>query len=376
MSEDLSATIDKTIGYIRKNGPSFEARLRDSGNPRFSFLDPKHEHHQAYLDRLKAHSGEPGAPGSDIEVTENVPEARRLVFMPQQVPLSRYDLDVLKLAAMFVARNGPEYAAKLLSHEQGAGNGAQFGFLDKRHSLHAHFMAYVHQYRLTIAALRPNTPQTWPENKLGDTFESDVKLVAALLEPDYSVVRDAYRRAFHRKQKRVKTRNKKVAFQQRQARFASIDWQDFALVGKLEFDAIDEVSVLPAPLTREEVLYRGLNTRSNDVLSSRKRPAEEPEPEPEQPTPLEHKVVIPGMKIRAAGESRLRKQPKQEPKIKCPITGSMVPELEFDSHLKTLLRDPRYQEQQENYMRKHFKHASNLTTDQVYDNIRRLARQK
>lgn len=62
--------------------------------------------------------------------------------------------------------------------------------------------------------------------------------------------------------------------------------------------------------------------------------------------------------------------------IKCPITGKFIPELQFDNHLKVLLRDPRYKEQQDNFVRKNFTYSSNLTTDEVYDNIKRLARKR
>lgn len=54
----------------------------------------------------------------------------------------------------------------------------------------------------------------------------------------------------------------------------------------------------------------------------------------------------------------------------------MIPELKFDNHLKTLLRDPRYKQEQDNFIRKNFSYASNLTTDQVYENIKRLVRKR
>lgn len=382
---EVLATIEKTVGYIRKNGPSFEERLRNSGNPKFSFLKPDDAHHHEYLQRLNSDST-PTQTG-DIEVNETVPEPRKLLFQIEIPPISEYDLDILKLAALFVARNGPEYGSKLLSHQRGRNSGAQFGFLDSKHSLNGVFHAYVYQYRLAIGSLRA---QLQDELSLNDEkFKEDLKLVDQLLSPDYSIVLDACRRAFHRKQNRMRSRNEKVAQQERQTRFASIDWQDFSLVGKLEFDVIDEVSELPPPLTRNEVIYRSLKTRQDGVLGSRKRPAENDENDEneENEENEEHETEttadkpatpakLPGMKIRAAGESRLRKHQKTEPTIKCPISGIMVPELQFDSHLKSLLRDPRYQEQQDNYIKKNFKYASNLTTDQVYDNIKRIAKRQ
>ena len=51
------------------------------------------------------------------------------------------------------------------------------------------------------------------------------------------------------------------------------------------------------------------------------------------------------MKIKAAGTSRLKKSLEANTSttttntIKCPITGKLIPENEFDTHIKTLLRD-------------------------------------
>lgn len=367
---DVLSTIAKTVGYIRKNGPSFEQRLRNSNNPKFSFLNEDDPNHQQYLNQLNSTVETQQNGSDDIEVSETVEQARRLLFQAEIPAVSEFDFDILKLAALFVARNGPEYTARLLAHKKKQQQGAQFGFLNRSHSLHATFQTYVYQYRLTMAALQPQILHlVWPKD---DQFTADLQLVEQLLAPDYSVISDAYRRAYHRKQHRIKSRNDRVVQQERQTRFASIDWQQFSLVGKLQFDAVDDVSELPPPLTRDEIIYRSLNTRENDVISTRKRPAEDEATENEAPQPL----PIPGMKIRAAGETRLRKQQKTEPTIKCPITGTMIPELQFDNHIKTLLRDPRYQEQQDNYIKKNFKYTSNITTDQVYENIKRLAKRQ
>lgn len=41
-----------------------------------------------------------------------------------------------------------------------------------------------------------------------------------------------------------------------------------------------------------------------------------------------------------------------------------------------MLRDPRYKKEQENYIRKNFSYASNITTDQVYENIKRFVKKR
>ena len=87
------------------------------------------------------------------------------------------------------------------------------------------------------------------------------------------------------------------------------------------------------------------------------------------------------MKIKAAGTSRLKKSLEANTSmtttntIKCPITGKLIPENEFDTHIKPcyVIQDIK---EQENYIRKNFSYASNITTDQVYENIKRFVKKR
>jgi hypothetical protein len=39
--------------YVAKNGPDFEAVVRNKGDPRFSFLDPNHNYYMYYVQRMQ-----------------------------------------------------------------------------------------------------------------------------------------------------------------------------------------------------------------------------------------------------------------------------------------------------------------------------------
>lgn len=354
--DDIKQTIDKTIGYVVKNGISFEKRLlANNSDNKFDFLQPSHEHYGYYKHHLGQLMGETDVVKED---TQKVEKPRELKFLTKLPAISTVDLEIVKLVALFTVVNGPDYLKRLLDHEKKLGNVAQFEFTRKSHSLHPLFSTYISQYKLVVDYFHEKDSEEI--RKLHDKLVTDDVLGAAS------------RRAQYERDHRLNLRNKRKLQKQIQVHYASIDWQDFVVVGKVEFDAIDEVQELPVPLNMDDLVYRSLESKQKDVIHEKEHKEEQKE---EQKDSIISKAPR-GMKIRAAGESRLKKTKAVENTIKCPITGELIPEDKFDTHLKTLLRDPRYQQQQDNFMRKNFSYASNLTTDQVYENIKRLVRKR
>ncbi|CUM49254.1 uncharacterized protein AC631_05481 [Debaryomyces fabryi] len=377
---EVKETIDKTVGYVLKNGSSFEERLKNNegSNEKFTFLkknDVYNDYYQWKLGNLKDSDVQNG----DVKVvtaestTTNAP--LELQFITTNPPISSLDLDIIKLTALFVAKNGKKYAEHLFTHQTQQSNKAQFEFLHEKHSLHLIFQKYVKQYELVL-------------NLYKDSDDDQTQgIVKRLSHPD-DIFESAYRRAHYNKQHKAVIQNEKKLEEQKKLAYTSIDWQDFAIVGQIEFDAIDEVRELAIPLRREDLIYRSLESKQKelDLAKAKVQPKQESQetiPEKSENEVLKHPKPK-GMKIRAAGESRLKNKSKSNLQttshmaghIKCPITGKFIPELQFDNHLKVLLRDPRYKEQQDNFVRKNFTYSSNLTTDEVYDNIKRLARKR
>lgn len=64
-------------------------------------------------------------------------------FMADPPSISAFDLDVVKLTAQFVARNGRQFLAQLMQKEQ---RNYQFDFLRPQHSLFNYFTKLVEQY--------------------------------------------------------------------------------------------------------------------------------------------------------------------------------------------------------------------------------------
>lgn len=379
--KDVKETIDKTVGYVLKNGTSFEDRLKnnEASNEKFSFLtenDVYNAYYQWGIGNTKERTTVTNGTSKEINI-ENKPVTKplELNFLTSNPPISPLDLDIIKLTALFVANNDNKYAEHLITHQTQRLNKAQFEFLHEKHSLHLVFKHYVRQYELVL-------------NMCTDADDEKVKgMISKLSHPD-DIFQTAYKRAHFNKQHKVKIQNEKKLEEQKQLTYTSIDWQDFAIVGKIEFDAVDEVRELTIPLSREDLIYRSLESKQKELELAKaevqpRYESKETTPEPNEAEVLKHPKPK-GMKIKAAGESRLKNKSMSTGEasiyeaghIKCPITGKFIPELQFDNHLKILLRDPRYKEQQDNFVRKNFTYSSNLTTDEVYDNIKRLARKR
>lgn len=361
------ATIEKTVQYVLKNGASFEAKLKQNdAEGKFAFLEEANEYHKYYKSRLE------GTPQKQTQ--EEQPTATKtpssLNFLTALPPISAYDLDVLKLTALYVSCNSDKHADTLQRHMDRRGKRGQFAFLGRNHTLHALFQSYVKQYRAVISCSK---------NEDRDSARSIRSRIASSAHDLYQL---AYDRAVYDKKHKIETKTKQAEIRKAQLHYASIDWQDFAFVAKVNFDAVDEVTELAAPLLREDIMYRALQSKSREIQLpvAERRPevkVQESKEDTVDQAVEEKKAHVPkGMKIRAAGESRLKRKAASENTIQCPITGEQIAELKFDNHLKVLLRDPRYKEQQDNFMRKNFTHSSNLTTDQVYENIKRLVRKR
>lgn len=332
------AVILKCVEYIAKNGKSFEAKLKaNDSSQQFGFLSESHPHHQYYTYTLQAR---------DQGSAKQVPKPRDLLFNTEAPPIPNYDLEVIKATALYTAANSERHTQAFQKYMDKKGRRYQFAFLKASHTLHGLYQKYVAQYTAILSGTT--------------TIESPDSLFAR-----------AYLRAAYEKHAKVTQQTKSQELKNRQLHFASIDWQDLTFVAKVSFDAVDEVSELPVALLRDDVVYRLLGAKAKLLELVTEKPAVAvPTESPPAPPKL------PGMKIKAAGETRLRRKATKEATITCPITGQQIPESQFDVHLKTLLRDPRYKTEQDNYIKKNFKYGSNLTTDQVFENIKRLLRKR
>lgn len=368
----LRDTIEKTARYVQKNGESFEERLlKNDSDGKFSFLKPDDQYHEYYKAQLNKSTTSNGASEPEKAQWKPLEKLADLHFLLEVPPILAFDLSVIKLTALYVACNSSRHIDSLYRFMEHRGNRSQFAFLKRSHLLHSFFLKLVRQYQAV---------RNLVENPEKDSRARGILGRISLNEDD--LFQRAYDRAVYEQRHKIEKKTEETERKNKQLHYASIDWQNFTFVAKVNFDAVDEVSELAVPLSRDDIVYRSLQTRSKEIEVPKAPPRKEPSVEKDEENEETPQPLVPkGMKIRAAGESRLKRKNKASASsgqrtIKCPITGQQIPEQDFDMHLRVLLRDPRYQEQKNNFMKKNFTYESNLTTDQVYENIKRLVRKR
>ncbi|KAF6206363.1 hypothetical protein GE061_017596 [Apolygus lucorum] len=256
--------VDKTASFVARNGPEFESRIRQNelGNPKFNFLnsgDPYHAYYQHKVKDFKDGKGiEPATPAG-APATQKTPTATQLKqqellkqiaepFVPKDPPadfefmadppsISALDLDIVKLTAQFVARNGRQFLTNLMNREQ---RNYQFDFLRPQHSLFQYFTKLLEQY--TKVLIPPKDMMT----KLRDECSSNGGVLDQV----------RYRADWLRYQEIMK-RKEEQALEKERVAYAQIDWHDFVVVETVDY-VPGEIGNFPPPTTPDEVGARVL----------------------------------------------------------------------------------------------------------------------
>ncbi|KAF8270335.1 Pre-mRNA splicing factor PRP21 like protein-domain-containing protein [Lactarius quietus] len=375
---DVKSTINRTIVHMNRSSDplQFEVKLRESRrtDPAFSFLNPADPYHAYYRHRLEqamrgevldgipadvdGKVGEAGEGPISEDYGKPPPPSEFILEMPN---ISAVDLDIMKLTALFTARQGHSFLATLSVKE---GRNYQFDFLKPTHSLFGYFNRLIDQY---TKVLMP-TPETL--QKLKERREQEKKR-----EDD----REAERIAF-----------------------AEIDWHDYAIVQTIEFTAADGPAELPPPMSVQEVenmtlaqkrmaamvmettaedveAHRarqaaaeaeaaaavgsvggaGAEAAEDDVMmeesddedaeSERKRKEEE-----EKRKEVERAKAVQASSLEAGAPMKIRTDyvPKLGSKSKvalatCSICGQQIPVNELQEHMRIELLDPRWKSQRD-----------------------------
>ncbi|KAK7454123.1 hypothetical protein BaRGS_00039595 [Batillaria attramentaria] len=239
--------VDKTASFVARNGPEFENRIRQNevNNPKFNFLNPTDAYHAYYQHKVKefkeGKGQEPVAPKLQRPTQEpiKIPE----VFVPKDPPaefefivdppsISAYELDVVKLTAQFVARNGRQFLTTVMQREQ---RNYLFDFLRPQHSLFNYFTKLVEQYTKILI----------PPKNLKEKLAKESHGYREILDE----VR--YRVEWLKFQEREKKKEEDALERERVA-YAQIDWHDFVVVETVDFQQ-NETGNLPPPTTPDEV---------------------------------------------------------------------------------------------------------------------------
>lgn len=265
--------VDKTASFVARNGPEFESRIRQNelGNPKFNFLnvgDPYNAYYQHKVKEFKEGKGQeplsagaisapPAQPSKtsigaisqkqqELLKQSQAQEAQPLVlkdpppdyeFIADPPSISAIDLDVVKLTAQFVARNGRSFLTNLMNREQ---RNYQFDFLRPQHSLFQYFTKLLEQYTKILI----------PRKGLRTKLEEESKNMHVILD-------QVKYRAEWEKQQEAQRRKEEQIIERERVAYAQIDWHDFVVVETVDYQ-IGEIGNFPAPTTPSEVGARVL----------------------------------------------------------------------------------------------------------------------
>ncbi|CAA7032536.1 unnamed protein product [Microthlaspi erraticum] len=406
---DIRSIVEKTAHFVGKNGLEFEKRImaENAKNAKFNFLtssDPYHAYYQHKLTEYRTQNQD-GAPVTDSDGTDLQPDAAavadegeggeaqadiqaqfRIPAKPLEEPepekytirvpegTNGEDLDIIKLTAQFVARNGKAFLTDLQNRES---NNHHFQFMKPNHSMFEFFKKLVDVY---FDVLKPP-----PELK--EKLRTSAADLTTVLE------RCLHRLEWDRfeEQKRKKEEDEQEL---ERVQMALIDWHDFAVVESIDF-ADDEDEALHLPMTKEEYIKRS-KTSAMEV-DEIVEPGKEVEMEMDEE---EVKLVAEGMRAANLEENGgsvtiehvmdeeapmriVRNWRRPEDRIPAerdptrvvvsPITGELIPINEMSEHMRISLIDPKFKEQKDRMFAK-IRETTLAQDDEIAKNIVGLAR--
>ncbi|KAF2752317.1 hypothetical protein M011DRAFT_463785 [Sporormia fimetaria CBS 119925] len=406
------------------HGKEEQLRERSGSSPQFSFLNPADAYHpfyQFYLQQLREGVGAVGgsqAAGQAARPSQpkGPVEPPKFRFSARMPNISAKDLEVLRLTALYTAKNGENWLKELRAKE--AGN-FQFDFLRPTHSFFQFFRAIVDQYKILLEE--------------DATVEARIEELQKNLQDRFHVLERAKQRAEFLKhvtqQKEAELKKKEDEARE----FASIDWNDFAVIATVTFDESDDAVDLPPPTSKNDLQSASLEQKAQMSLNRRieeaapdddyynvsqqpPAPTYTPTPSfvpapmpmappvqpigapppmpgttypyrpPTQPTEEEQNAERERARAQAAakqapGSMRIRNDyvPRAAAKkggvqmVLCKNCGQQIPANEYDEHVRIELLDPRWKEQRE---KADARYSTTINTVDVANNLKRFASQR
>merc|ERR1719353_756782 len=256
---DIRGVIDKTAQFVGKCGPEFEQRvLREQNHTKFAFLLPNNPYRPYYEAKVKefktgvVEEAKPAVPKEILEqkakdeekkrkkeqlktLTMGESKKKRVVKPPppdQYVVSHPYiapmDMDIIKLTAQFVARNGQKFLIGLTQRES---RNPQFDFLKPTHALFGYFTSLVDAY---TKCLMPN--------------KDEVEKLKKCAVSGQDLLDRAMQRYYWDEQEELNRRSKDEEQQAEKEQMQMIDWHEFVVVETIEFTAEDDNIPLAAPI--------------------------------------------------------------------------------------------------------------------------------
>jgi splicing factor 3A subunit 1 len=403
--KDIRTIVEKTAGFVARNGPTFEDRVRqkEGANPKFSFLAENDAYSAYYLWRLgevregRGTAVSAGRVGEDAarpapekpKGPERPPDFHFSARMPN---INALDLEVVKLTALFVAKNGRSFATTLSQRES---TKSQFDFLRPQHSLYQFFTRLVDQYKELLEGGLVDGGK--PEQLRIQELDLNVK-------NKFHILGRAKKRAeWVRFQEAQKAKKEEEAEAERIS-YAQIDWHDFVVVETVVFTETDDLIDLPPPTSLAELQSASLEQRANMSLAPSNMRIEEafptedmnmysappPPPVVHYPPPMAAHIPLPTLPpppkpipvaqpppvriVESGTVPRAMARRRNVTTALCPNCKQQIPMDELEQHMKVELLDPEWRKQRA--IAESRSATTNLSTADVANNLKRLASQR
>lgn len=260
--KDIRAIVEKTAGYVARNGPVFEDRIRQKEirNPKFSFLNADDAYNAFYAWRLNevregrgtdVSAGRVGeAPVQEPEKPQGPAEPPEFHFSARMPNINAKDLEIVRLTALFIAKNGRSFMTTLSQRE--AGN-FQFDFLRPQHTLYQFFSRLIDQYTelLTGSTINGGKPE-----------KARVAQLKHNAEDRTHILERAKQRAEWVKYQEQQKQQEEEAVEAEKVAYAQIDWHDFVVVESVLFTDADEQTELPPPTSLNDLQSASLEQKA------------------------------------------------------------------------------------------------------------------
>ena len=389
-------------------GEEFEQKIlaNESENPKFKFLvpgTPFHAYYKGQIERIRnpearendeaGERGEAdGAPAVRVEEAEGgkqkfvppvtataqgksvqAPPTREEYTIHAPDGISTADLELMKVAAQFVARNGKAFMTSLASKEEAD---PKFGFLRAKHSLHKFFMAMCAAYSKVLM----------PPDDLLITLKKDSLSKLPCLE------RAIRRLEYERERDKEEDEKRRQEEKEREA-ILSTDWQAFVVVETIEFDLGEEAG-LPRPMTlkdamrvaREMRLEAGKAQEAEQALDAddARLIEEGRQAGASAPSTTQANVHIATIgdeeeTIRVVKNYKRRKQGAMDydptKYVVSPLTGELVEINAMAEHMRVSLIDPKWKTQRDAMLAK-MKGSAKASDDEISRNLSLLAKNR
>ena len=412
---ELKKIVDKVANLVIKYGEEFEEKLKnDENNKKYSFLnkdDPyylyysskikenkqnKEKQNEEFLQKKRKNSNEESKEekenniknineniiktpfdevkteinslfsNSSLEQLTKAPEIVNYANIKAPKPdqfiishpnISELELDIIKITAQFVSKNGQKFLLELSERES---KNPQFDFLKPQHNLFGYFTYLVSSY----------------SKILSEKNEKNNKLIDYSLHKE-SILKNAQSRLLYEMKIKNMKKNKKneSELNENDKKNKAIDWYDFVVVATIDFDDDEEEIKQENKINikKEETKENNNNNiKKDEIKIEENKKIEEKKKEINE---INNNIITEnGMKI-IKNYKRNNNNSNEEEEIKCPLCNTFLTKDKLQEHIKLELLDPKWKEIQRE-IDKRTENSTLANADEFLHNLNNFSKQR